>query len=462
MAPATAMTGFSTATLVMAAGLLFAFLSASLTAGTIKAGPKNLQAVLDAAGPGDTILLEDGLYKGGLHLKHSGEEGAPITIKAAGAGVVVDGGDNALQLDGVSWVTIDGIRFQNAGVAGIYVRSRGWPEAPYGETDPLQVPFASHITIRNCVCADNVKWGIITSHIDHFTVEGCETYGSKIQHGIYVANSSDYALLRNNTVHHNAGNGIHINGDPDCAGNGLIRWALVENNRIFENGKLGGSAMSIMQVQDSLFRNNLLYNNYAHGFTLFWYTGDEATQSSKRNQVYNNTVFFRPGEGRFSLLMRRSSTDCKVKNNIFVGGARGAMYVEPSCLDGLDIDHNVIFNYPGQRLFGDALEGVNFDSEDGSAERLEAWSALGFEPDVSSGVEISMAKWAEKGFDVHSTIGVAPQFADVEEADFHLAPGSPGIEMGTDLGRLVPTDIDDTPRPRGGRYDCGCYERKGY
>ena len=72
-----------------------------------------------------------------------------------------------------------------------------------------------------------------------------------------------------------------------------------------------------------------------------------------------------------------------------------------------------------------------------------------------------MAKWVEKGFDLHSTIGVAPQFADVEKADFHLAAGSPGVDLGTDLGEIVPTDIDGTPRPQGPRYDCGCYERKG-
>lgn len=447
----------TSATTVAFAGLLFAFLSAGLTAGTVKATPENLQAALDAAAPGDTILLADGLYQGGLHLTRSGKEGAPIAIKAAGDAAVVDGGDNALQLDGVSWVTIDGIRFQNAQIAGIYVKSMGRPERPREEGEPA---LASHVTLRNCVCADNAKWGIITSHIDHFTVEGCETHGATIEHGIYVANSSDYAVIRNNIVHHNAGNGIHINGDPDCGGNGLIRWALVEGNRIFENGKRGGSGMSVMHVQDSLFRNNLLYSNYAHGFTLFWYTGDEKTQSSKRNQVYNNTVYFRPGQGRFSLLMRRSSTDCKVKNNVFVGGARGAMYVEPCCLDGLDIDRNVIFNYPGQRLFGDSLEGINFDSEDGSVERLAAWRALGFDPDTSSGVKIPMARWVEKGFDPHSTIGVAPQFADVEKADFHLAAGSAGTDLGADLGDLVPTDIEGTPRPQGSAFDCGCYESK--
>ncbi len=441
--------GFSGAWLLFATVLLLlAALALQANGATVEADPENIQAVLDAVNPGDTVVLSDGTYTGGLRLSRSGTSEAPIVIRAAGKGAVVDGGRDGLSLDGVSWVTVEGIRFQNAEVAGIYVR----------QARPSGPPYASHVTIRNCVFADNRKWGCITSHIDHFVIEGCETFGATIEHGIYVANASVGPIVRNNIVHHNVGNGIHINGDPDCGGTGLIEGALVEGNVIFENGTRGGSALSIMHVTDSLFRNNLIYHNYAHGITLFAYTGDIETQSCRRNRVYHNTVFFRPGEGRFSLLMRRKSRDCDVRNNVFVGGARGAMYVEPSCLDGLTIDRNVVFNFPGQRLFGDSLEGKNFDSTEGSAARLETWKKLGFEPDTADGVEIDIRRWVEKGFDTNSSFDVMPEFADTEKGDFHLAGGSAGIDFGDNLAEAVPVDIEGTTRPQGTAPDCGCYE----
>ena len=444
---------------VVCAGFAVLWLCAGpALAAEIKAAPGDIEKILLEVGPGDTVLLSDGTYPGGLHLAVSGSEGAPITLKAAGSGAVVDGGRDCLSLDGVSWITVEGIRFQNAERAGVYVRRRGIPETPGGNGEDYPEP-AEHVTIRNCVCANNRVWGIITSHIEHFTVEGCETFGATVEHGIYVANSGDDPVIRNNVVHHNVGNGIHINGDPDCGGDGIISRALVEGNVIYEHGTRGGSAMSVMHVQDSIFRNNLLYHNYAHGFTLFWYTGDEATQSSRRNTIVNNTVYFRPGEGRFSLLMRRSATDCTVKNNIFAGGARGAMYIEPSCLEGLTIDHNVVFNHPSQRLIGDASEGAGEGvSSVGGDRRMSEWDRLGFDPDTSDGLEISVEAWRAHGFSAHSIFGEKPVFADEPAGDFRLKAPSPGIDDGEDLGDLVPADVEGTPRPQGGGFDCGCYE----
>ena len=428
-------------------------------AAQIDATPDNIAQALEDARAGDTVLFADGVYQGGLRLGNSGTEGKPIILKAAGSAAVVDGGMDCLTLDGVSWVIVEGIRFQNAERAGVYVRRRGMPEAP-GAAGADHPEPAERITIRDCVAANNRVWGIITSHIEHFTVEGCETFGSTVEHGIYVANSGDDTIIRNNIVHHNAGNGIHINGDPDCGGDGVISRALVEGNIIYENGTRGGSAMSVMHVQDSIFRNNLLYHNYAHGFTLFWYTGDEATQSSKRNIVVNNTVYFRPGEGRFSLLMRRSSTGCTVKNNIFAGGSRAAMYIEPSCLEGLDIDRNIVFNHPGQRLIGDASEGAGEGvSSVGGDERMGAWRRLGFEPDTSHGLEISLDAWRAHGFSRDSIFGEPVKFADEAGGDFRLIDGSVGIDNGQAITDLAPFDIEGTRRPQGEGFDCGCYEK---
>ena len=424
----------------LAIALVAAFGAAALGE-TISVTPETLGAALEKANRGDTISLADGTYKGGAWMRRSGTPEAPIVIKAAGEGAVFDGGDTCLQVEGASWVVVEGIRFQNASVAGMKVRK--------GEAQA-----ADHVTVRNCVFANNKNWGIITSHMAFLTIEGCESFGAKVEHGIYVANSGDDPVVRNNRVHDNAGNGIHMNGDPEMGGDGIISRALVEGNVIWENGKRGGSGINLTHVQDSVFRNNLLYNNYAGGFTLYYDTGGEA-HASKRNQVYNNTVYFRPGEGKFGIVLRKSSTDCKVENNVFYGGARGAIYAEPSCIQGLVMDYNVIANHAGQLLIGDR-------SDNDAAGAVKTWKELGVEAayDGKEGIEISVAEWQKKGLDTHSSFGAAPKFADVAAGNFRLLPGSVGIDMGTALGDLVARDIAGTARPQGKGWDCGCYELK--
>jgi hypothetical protein len=71
---------------------------------------------------------------------------------------------------------------------------------------------------------------------------------------------------------------------------------------------------------------------------------------------------------------------------------------------------------------------------------------------------IPLEEWLGHGFDTHSVLGTMPIFADAAAKDFHLLPGSVGIDMGEDLSGDVPVDIEGTQRPQGAAFDCGCYE----
>ncbi len=401
---------------------------ATASAETIYATPETLADILERVEPGTTIICEGGLYSGGFRIARSGRKGAPITLTAGAPGVVFDGGLNGLRIDAASHIIVEGIRFQRAERAGIFVPA---PAADH----------ASHVTVRNCVLANNGTQGILTGFIDHMTIENCHVYGNRGSHGIYVSNSGDYPVVRGNLIHHNAKCGIHVNGDPAAGGDGVISFAIIENNRIWENGKPGGgSAINMTHVQDSIIRNNLAYNNYAGGIVTYYDTGGAAC-ASKRNTIVNNTVLFRPGEGRWALALQRSSTDTVVKNNILVGGRWAAVEVQESSLEGLVMDHNVIANHDRQQLFNEALEDYPGQLADRAADP-----------------QASAAYWQEMGLNVNSSIGRMPQFENLAAADYRLAPGSVGIDTGADLGELVPADIEGILRPQGGAFDCGCHE----
>jgi hypothetical protein len=112
---------------------------------------------------------------------------------------------------------------------------------------------------------------IFTAFSNDILIQGNESDHNG-EHGIYQSNSSTHPTIRGNLSYHNASAGIHMNGDiSEQPGNGLVLYATVESNVIWENGARGGLGINCDGVDDSIFRNNLLYN-----------------------KVYNNTIVMAP------------------------------------------------------------------------------------------------------------------------------------------------------------------------
>jgi len=87
-------------------------------------------------------------------------------------------------------------------------------------------------------------WGIFTGFSYNILIENNNCSNSQDEHGIYHSNSGDYPIIRGNTCHHNNGCGIHMNGDISMGDDGIISYALVEGNTIYENGFDGGSGIN--------------------------------------------------------------------------------------------------------------------------------------------------------------------------------------------------------------------------
>ena len=395
---------------------------------------RTLSRALGCLAAGDTLIIRNGTYVGGLIVQLEGTAEAPILIQGESLGAAIKGTEanrDALRLDHSSYVAIDRITAREATRAGIGIIN------------------CNHITVTNSCCADNGKWGIFTGFADDVHFEGNECYGSLDEHGIYHSNSGDRFVIRGNIIHHNAGCGIHLNGDPEMGGDGVLDFGLVERNIIYENGQdSGGAGINMTHVHDVLVRNNLIYKNYAGGFTVYQDTGT-FEQGSKRVVIWGNTVYFNNNYGRSCVNVATTSEKVVIAGNIFVsGGRRGTLEINSDHTSTIVSDYNIHW-------------GVGVES---LIERQDK--------------PLSLTNWRNSyGNDLHS-VAADPQFAGIDSADFRLAENSPAIDTGMPLDTLkthlellgefewILARLDSLPdndiltntRPAGAGPDAGAYE----
>jgi hypothetical protein len=291
---------------------------------------------------------------------------------------------DGINLEGASYVVIDGFVVNGRTRTGV------------------RAVTASHVTVRNCSLGFNGRWGILTGFIDDFLAEGNEAHHSQAEHGIYVSNSCDRPIVRNNLVHDNHANGLHFNGDESLGGDGLIESALVEGNVIYGNGAGGGSGINMDGGVGGVIRNNLLYDNHASGISLYRI---DASAGASGNLVVNNTIV-NAADGRWCVNIQDGSTGNTVRNNILYNfhSFRGAIAIDATSLPGFVSDYNSV---------------VDRMSDDGGD------TVIGF------------AAWQGLGYDVHS---------------FVATPEPPPARR-----RRISTE---TPRPVGAAVDLGAYERQ--
>ena len=386
---------------------------------------RTIQHAVDTINPGDTIIVQAGAYAG-CRIGRSGNAGAPCTLMAQSPGSVLINSlstanrhQSLIEIENfdatVRYWVIDGFELSGSQRYGVDLR----------DTD--------FVTVRNCIAHGSRLTGIFLAFCYHPLIQNNESY-SNGEHGIYQSNSGDYPTIRGNNLHNNASAGLHMNGDRNFTpGDGIISFAVVEKNVVWENGLSGGSGINCDGVSDSIIRNNLLYNNHASGISLYAIDGAEG---SSRNRVYNNTIIM-AADGRWCINIPPSSegqtnpVGNDVKNNILYTphSFRGSVSTYSGAVSGFSCDYNVVVN--------------RFSTDDGDTNMpLSSWRAL--------------------GYDQHSIVATPDQlFSNAAGNDYSLKSGSPAIDAGTSLAGNVTDDIGGTSRPQGAGYDIGCYESTG-
>lgn len=354
---------------------------------------RTLRVAVNHLWGGDTLIIRNGFYQGGVFIRRGCKPEAPLVIKGESRYAIITGSgsqQDAVSLNDCENVILDGINVTRATRGGIVLS------------------HSKHITVRNCVSYNNGKWGIFTDHASDFLLENNECYGSQLEHGIYHSNSGDDFVIRGNYLHHNSGCGIHMNGDPEYGGDGVISRGLIERNICHANGAtMGGAGINMTHVQDVIVRNNLLYENLAGGITFYQDTGT-FEQGSKRALITGNTVVYSPGKGRTGVNIMPTSEKALICNNIFVsGGRRGCIEVNSDHLPTIISDNNVIW-------------GI------GKSEIVEHIGER----------RISLDEWRSLSGNDKNTVVADPGFVAPEYGNFRLAKSSPAVGAGMSLDQM--------------------------
>lgn len=375
-----------------------------------------LQHAADSVRAGDTVIVRAGTYKGfvlGWDNPQNGTPSLPILFRAEPGAIINDRNAktaDGINLEGASYIVIDGFTVKNT--LGAITRAGMRAVADTGAV------------LRNNVIDSCGTWGILTGFSERAVIENNMTSRSVGQHGIYFSNTASHPVIRGNTVFGNSANGIHMNGDVSQGGAGIISYALVENNIIYNNGKAGGSGINCDGVQHSRFQNNLLYNNHASGISLYQI---DASLPATNDTVVNNTIV-EASDARWCVNIKNGSIGAVVMNNILYNynPSHGSISLDAESVAGFTSDYNIVMD----RLTRDDDNTI-----------------------------LSLLQWrTATAQDLHSKIATPLQlFVDSATANYRLTATSPARDAGTAQNAPV-KDIAGTSRPQNSVFDIGAYE----
>jgi serralysin len=362
--------------------------------------------------PGDEVVVRSGTYKESVVISKDGSAADYITLRSevpGGAKIEVPSGKaHAIQIN-ANYVEVDGFEVSGAsrsGISGNHVH---------------------HVKVTNNVAHDNATAGIYFGHSEFLSVEGNVTYknaSSGVTSGIsihYAQNVSGDTktegfriVVRNNISYDNVtkGDGAHTDGNGIIIDDFLAAKSstlpaytyptLVEGNVVYQNG---GAGIQVFHSDYVTVRNNTAWHNNVDLQSDSAWRGELQNTASSHNAWVNNIAVADP----------KIHSDNTALANLSYRGA---------------VNKDVVWH-----------NNLTFNGTPGQASIM-----------TNNGNAVPSAANGNK-------LGVDPKFVQAP-FDFHLRPGSPAIDGGTNRHGLAPIDRDGDARVVG-TVDIGAYETGG-
>jgi parallel beta-helix repeat protein len=263
---------------------------------------RSIQAAVDFAGYGDTILVRQGFYNEAINIEKDG-----ITLLGFNNEEVIIDGNNPrfgplLNIEG-SNIRIEGLSIRHSSRFGIYAINSSDVviencEVAYSEDGGIVFVDSRNVLIEKCRVHHNNYKGLRASHegitlhnTKHFVVRNCEVFDNK-EEGIDAKYGSEFGKIYNNILYRNNGPQIYID---------KANHIEVFNNIVFDAVDKAGISINIESayhpegtrwtLHNVKVHNNLVYNN--SGGIGFWLEyGRNAAEEAHWDSIYifNNTL----------------------------------------------------------------------------------------------------------------------------------------------------------------------------
>ena len=401
---ATLTTGFAVLAFAVLVGAVPAAASSVLE---VPVAFPTIQAAINAAVNGDTVLVDPGTYFENIDFK-----GKLITVQSAkGPSVTTIDGGNAAPVVNFSTsettaAVLQGFTIQHGnGTANFQYTGGG---VRISSASPTVI---GNVITANVACSGGAGIAVLFASplIQDNTINGNSTLGCSggMGGGIDVQGAAS-AQIVHNVITNNAsdfGGGISLfaSGTPTLLNN------TISNN----NGRTQGGAIYAVNQSDANIIQNLVIGNSAPSGGGFYVSPPQGTRGAL---LVNNTIIGNPANDS-GVLLSGFDASVELTNNIVVSyAAQPALLCNPGATPILD--HNDFFNPSAASSSGACAQAVV----------------------------------------INGNFGADPQFASSNDA--HLKSTSPAVDAGNSSAPSLPaTDLDGNPRITGPAVDLGVYEQ---
>ncbi|HET9791867.1 MAG TPA: choice-of-anchor D domain-containing protein, partial [Candidatus Angelobacter sp.] len=387
----------------------------------VPADQPTIQAAINAAGNGDTVLVSNGIYKENINFN-----GKAITVSSVNGPAVttIDGGKlNTVVLfvtGETSASVLNGFTITNG--------SAGFQTPNFGEGAGIAVENASPTITNNIITAN----------------AGCN--------GIGIGIGFAAPLIQGNTISNNVqsgcsggigGGGISIRGES--SGTKIIGNTIANNSM-----PAGGGGIALFAAGGPLIQNNIFTGNNGSG-----QGGGIAMFNNASPQIIDNAFIQNTATqgGAIYWLIPVSAPGLLLLNNTMAGNSatQGSAIFDGGFDTNMTIQNNILVGTTGTNaIFCQQFNGTTIPAALANNDVFATGAtAIGGNCTYTTGT--------------NGNISLDPLLTDVSVSNLHLQPLSPAIDTGNNTApvALPATDLDGNPRINNAVVDMGAFEFQG-
>lgn len=421
-----------------------------------------IQAGVNAAVAGDTVIVRAGTYNEMVTVSTSGTATQYITIRGD-SGAIIDGTGLTLPttsnpcglvyIENQSYITIQGFQIMNAVMNSTKVFQAGIFVLGAGTGIQIRNNKVSNIvnSLKNSGCHGIGIYGTSTTPLKDVVVDGNEVFNCQTgwSESMVLNGNVNGFTVSNNIVHDNNNIGIDFIGhEGTCPVDSIdrARNGTCIDNHVYNITSKGNAAYGNDQSADGIYVDG--------GFNII----------IERNMVDKCDIGIElasewPGKNTEAVTVRNNFVSRSVQGNLLTGGydskrgnAVNCAFINNTTYQGASGEIVLQYNCNGINIINNILVGLSTASDG----YIQQWGSNNSNVKVSNNIYWGGSTTTPGAFADALARYVNPQLINAY-LDMHIAGTSPAIDAGiaVDAG---PYDIDKQARIQGNAVDIGADE----